>query len=61
MLDLHKANGKPLADLIAAEEAYVKGRTQANDEHGVEESAREVEAEESAKITVPSIGAWTKK
>ena len=61
VLDLHKANGKPLADLIAAEEAYVKGRTQANDEHGVEESAREVEAEESAKITVPSIGAWTKK
>lgn len=63
VLDLHKANGKPLADLIAAEEAYVKA-------HNVEESAEDegvedegVEAEESAttKITVPTIGAWGKK
>lgn len=65
VLDLHKANGKPLADLIEAEEAYVKGRTAVEgEEQGVEESANEVEAEESAtstKITVPTIGAWGKK
>ena len=61
VLDLHKANGKPLADLIAAEEAYVKDHDVASDEQGVEESANEVEAEESAKITVPTIGAWATK
>ncbi len=61
VLDLHKANGKPLADLIAAEEAYVKAHDVASDEQGVEESANEVEAEESAKITVPTIGAWATK
>lgn len=63
VLDLHKANGKPLAELIAAEEAYVKAHVAAGDEVGVEESAGEVEAEESAKttLTVPTIGAWGKK
>lgn len=61
VLDLHKANGKPLADLIAAEEAYVKAHVvAAGDESGVEESAGR-EVEESAKITVPTIGAWAKK
>ena len=62
VLDLHKANGKPLAELITAEEAYVKKAVTADDEHGVEESATEVVVEESAtKITVPTIGAWAKK
>lgn len=61
VLDLHRANGKPLADLIAAEEAYVKEHKPADDDqHGVEEAAR-IEAEESAKtITVPVLGAWKK-
>jgi hypothetical protein len=64
VLDLHKANGKPLADLIAAEEAYVKAHAPvADDTKGVEESADgTTEVEESAKkITVPTIGAWGKK
>jgi len=64
VLDLHKANGKPIAELITAEEAYVKAHVTTDDEHGVEESANEaVEAEEGAttKITVPTIGAWGKK
>lgn len=63
VLDLHKANRKPLSELIAAEEAYVKAHVAEGDELGVEESAVEVEAEESAKttITVPSISAWGKK
>jgi hypothetical protein len=63
VLDLHKANGKDIAELIEAEEAYVKAHGGKEAEtHGVEESAgKEVEAEESAKkITVPTIGAWSK-
>lgn len=59
VLDLHKANGKPLAELITAEEAYVKAHGEAETK-GVEESAGK-EVEESAKITVPTIGAWGKK
>lgn len=64
VLDLHKANGKPLAELIQAEEAYVKAHVEANgDNLGVEEGADTTEVEESAKtkITVPTIGAWAKK
>ena len=45
VLDLHRANGKPLAELIAAEEAYVKAHKPAD----VEEAVEEAEAEESAK------------
>lgn len=61
VLDLHKANGKPLADLIEAEEAYVKKSGEA-EVHGVEESAgKEVEESAKGKITVPTIGAWSKK
>lgn len=62
VLDLHRANGKPVVELIAAEEAYVKSLAEKTVEtEGVEESADEtVEVEESAKITVPTIGAWKK-
>lgn len=60
VLDLHRANGKALSDLIEAEEAYVVKRREAVEElEGVEESA-EAEAEESATtIALPS--AWKKK
>jgi hypothetical protein len=61
VLDLHKANGKPLAELITAEEAYVKAHAGEAEVKGVEESAGTTEVEESAKITVPTIGAWGKK
>lgn len=63
VLDLHKANGKPLSELIEAEEAYVKKETIADDELGVEEGAQEIEesATKTTKITVPTIGAWGKK
>jgi hypothetical protein len=59
VLDLHRANKKPLAELIEAEEAYVKKSTKAVEgAEGIEESADE-EVEESAKIKLPS--AWKKK
>lgn len=62
VLDLHKANGKPLAELIEAEEAYVKAHEdESGDEKGVEESAGEEFEESAKKITVPTIGAWSKK
>lgn len=64
VLDLHKANGKPIAELIAAEEAYVKAHEEGEVEKlGVEESATKTTVEESAttKITVPTVGAWGKK
>jgi hypothetical protein len=54
---LPKANGKPLAELITAEEAYVKEHAPADQEGDVEEAAAEVE--ESATFTLPS--AWNKK
>lgn len=58
VLDLHRANKKPLAELIEAEEAYVKKNTKAAAEaEGVEESAEEVE--ESAAVKLPS--AWASK
>lgn len=61
VLDLHRSNKKPLAELIEAEEAYVKRapvKTAAETE-GIEESA-ETEVEESAKtFALPS--AWKKK
>jgi len=64
VLDLHKANKKPLSELIEAEEAYVKAHTAAAPEvEGVEESAKETDAEESAsgvvKVKLPT--AWGKK
>lgn len=46
VLDLHRANKKPLAELIEAEEAYVKVAHESAPGEGVEEG---VEAEESAK------------
>lgn len=63
VLDLHRANGKPLAELIEAEEAYVKtrGGKKAAESEGIEESA-DTEVEESAKdvkLALPS--AWKKK
>lgn len=62
VLDLHKANGKPIAELIAAEEAYVKAHVETDDVEGVEEGATdEVEESATTKITVPTIGAWGKK
>lgn len=64
VLDLHKANGKPIAELIAAEEAYVKAHEEGEVEKlGVEEGATTTTVEESAntKITVPTVGAWGKK
>lgn len=64
VLDMHRANGKDLKDLIAAEEAYVKKNAAAAPEvEGVEESAGEkkevVSLEESARAALPS--AWKKK
>lgn len=60
VLDLHRANKKPLAELIEAEEAYVKTAKTAAEVEGVEEG---VEAEESAKddvkINLPT--AWAVK
>lgn len=62
VLDLHRANKKPLAELIAAEEAYVKkSKPAVEGVEGVEESADEVEesAKTPVKIALPS--AWNKK
>jgi hypothetical protein len=62
VLDLHKANSKPIAELIAAEEAYVKAHGGEAEVEGVEEGAgKEVEESAKGKITVPTIGAWNKK
>lgn len=57
VLDLHRANGKPLADLIAAEETYVAKRTvEAAEEEGtVEESV-----EEAVTPTIALPSAWKK-
>lgn len=62
VLDLHRSNKKPLAELIEAEEAYVKKNAAAAPEtEGVEESAKETEAEESAKATTIALpSAWNK-
>lgn len=45
VLDLHRANGKPLSELIEAEESYVKKTAESSAEA---EEAAETEAEESA-------------
>lgn len=59
---LHGATGKSIAELIEAEEAYVKTSAATVEESGVEESAEETdEVEESAKLTVSLPGAWGKK
>lgn len=62
VLDLHKANGTAIAELIEAEEAYLAAHAPVGDEgnQGIEESAA---VEESAKTTikVPTPGAWLKK
>jgi hypothetical protein len=60
VLDLHKANGKPLAELITAEEAYVKDNTPDDGEQSgeVEESAGDGDDKGDA-WTLPS--AWNKK
>ena len=62
VLDLHRANKKPIAELIEAEESYVKkSAAQSTVTEGTEE---EIEAEEAAKadkvtkITLPSV--WNK-
>jgi hypothetical protein len=62
VLDLHRANKKPIAELIEAEESYVKKSAKtATSTEGIEEDA---EAEEAAKddkvtkITLPSV--WNK-
>lgn len=59
VLDLHKANGKPLAELITAEEAYVKDNTPDDGEQSgeVEESAGD--GDKGDAWTLPS--AWNKK
>lgn len=60
VLDLHRANKKPLAELIEAEEAYVKSHSKASEDEGVEESADEVEESAKSKtFALPS--AWKKK
>lgn len=61
VIALHGATGKAIAELIEAEEAYVKAHSADGSESGVEESAGE-EVEESAKATTVSLpGAWAKK
>lgn len=56
VLDLHRANGKPLAELIEAEEAYVtKAAVDAEESAGIEE---EREAQESAKAEVKLPSRW---
>lgn len=55
---LHGATGKTIAELIEAEEAYVKTHAVDAEESGVEEGD---EVEESAKLTVSLPGAWAKK
>lgn len=56
VLDLHKANGKPLAELIEAEEAYIKKSVEKSEEvlgtEELEESAKEED------LTLPSF--WNK-
>lgn len=61
VLALHKATGTAIAELIEAEEAYVKAHT-ANETEGVE-GVEESAVEESATktINVPLPGAWLKK
>lgn len=62
VITLHGATGTPIAELIAAEEAYVKAAEVATEPVGVEEDASKVTLiEESAKATVPTPGAWVKK
>jgi len=57
VLDLHRANKKPLAELIEAEEAYVKKNVVTNSAaEGVEEEA--AESAKATEIHVPS--AWNK-
>lgn len=61
VLELHKATGKAVAELVEAEEAYVKAHRADAETEGIEESA---EVEESATrktaptVTLPSV--WKK-
>lgn len=64
VLDLHKATKTPIAELIEAEEQYLKEHgAKVETVEGVEESAEETEVEESAKgkVTVPTLSIWKKK
>lgn len=65
VLDLHRANGKPLAELIEAEEAYVKKAVEAaesarHDVEGVETDAEESATETKTTVRVPRAWAITK-
>ncbi len=64
VLDLHRANGKPLAELIEAEEAYVKKAVEAAesarvDIEGVETDAEETAVETKTAVRIPR--AWAVK
>lgn len=60
VLDLHRANGKPLAELIEAEEAYVTKATEAAESaEGVETEAEE-SAKEEKQFTLPKRWAASK-
>lgn len=63
VLDLHRANKKPIAELIEAEEAYVKSHTSSTAVvvEGVEEEAVESATEKKSEKFVPRISAWSKK
>lgn len=49
VLDLHRANGKPLAELIEAEEAYVKKAAPAPENEGDERESEESAADDENK------------
>lgn len=60
VLELHKATGKAVVELVEAEEAYVGARRSEAHAEGIEETAVEESAKETKQVTMTLPSVWKK-